>query len=230
MNTRSFPTICSALPSRVNVSHYPHLDGLHIADCSNPQDSIDVLIESDHYWDFVTIEIVRGEFGPMANSKFGWLLSGPIEFGTSSATTVTNLIISGTSDSLFDQAQDPLVGTLKRFWEAKSIGIKEESEIATSSDCFNENVCFNGHRYEVQLPWKENHPTAPSDYEVCVNRLRSLQRKLLSEPELVKEYDQIIEEQISNGIVERIPEEEQKEKEGENVHYLPHHVICKMTF
>lgn len=117
------------------------------------------------------------------NSKFGWLLSGPTDSATSSEMSVTNLIISGTSDSLFDQAQDLLVGTLKRFWETESIGIKEESEITGSSHCFNENVCFNGHRYEVRLPWKDNRPTVPSDYELCVNRLRSLQRKLLKEPE-----------------------------------------------
>ena len=79
----------------------------------------------------------------------------------------------------------------------------------------------------MQLPWKENRPTVPSDYELCVSRLRSLQRKLLKEPELVKEYDQIIEEQKNHGIVERIPEEEQKEKEGENVHYLPHHAVIR---
>lgn len=224
----SFPTICSALSSRVNISHYPHLHGLHLADCSNPQDSIDVLIGSDHYWDFVTTEIVRGEFGPTAiNSKFGWLLSGPTECVTSSETTVTNLIISGTSDSLFDQAQDPLIGTLKKFWETESIGIKGESEIISSSDSFNENVRFNGQRYEVQLPWKENYPTVPSDYELCVNRLRSLQRKLLKEPELMKEYNQIIEEQVNNGIVEGIPTEETMEKMGENVHYLPHHAVVR---
>ena len=177
----SFLTICSALSSRINVSHYPHLNGLHLADCSNPQDSIDVrLIGSDYYWDFVTTEIVRGELGPTAiNSKFGWLLSGPTESVTSAETTVTNLIISGTSDHLFDQTQEPLTGTLKRFWETESIGIKEESEISGSSDCFNENVRFSGRRYEVQLSWKENQPTVPSDYELCVNRLRSLQRKLL---------------------------------------------------
>ena len=165
----------------LNVSHYPHLNGLHLADCYNPQDSIDVrLIGSDYYWDFVTTEIVRKELGPTAiNSKFGWLLSGPTESVTSAETTVTNLIRSGTSDHLFDQTQEPLIGTLKRFWETESIGIKEESEISGSSDCFNENVRFSGRRYEVQLPWKENHPTVPSDYELCVNRLRSLQRKLL---------------------------------------------------
>ena len=94
----------------------------------------------------MTTEIVRGVVGPTAiNSKFGWLLSGPTESTTSSETSVTNLIISGTSDSWCDQARDPLVSTLKRFWETESIGIKEESEITRSSDCFNENVCFNGH-------------------------------------------------------------------------------------
>ena len=77
-------------------------------DCSDSQDSIGVLIGSDYHWDFVTNEIVRVDFGPTAiNSKFGWLLSGPMEFATSSETSVTNLIISGNSNGLFDHTQDP---------------------------------------------------------------------------------------------------------------------------
>ena len=81
----SFPAICSPLPTRVDASSYPHLHRLQLADCSDSQDLIDVLIGSDYYWDFVTNEIVRGDFGPTAiNSKFKWLLSGPVEFTTSS--------------------------------------------------------------------------------------------------------------------------------------------------
>ena len=189
---------------------------------------LSTLFGPDHYWDFGTTEIVPGEFGPTAiNSKFGWLLSGPTESVTSSETIVTNLIISGTSDHIFGQAQDPLIGTLKRVWETESVGIKEEYEISGSSDCLNENICFSGQQHEVQLPWKENHPTVPNHYELCVNRLRSLQRKLLKEPELIKEYNQIIVEQVNNGIVERIPTEEKMEKMGENVHYLSHHAVVR---
>lgn len=84
--------------------------------------------------------------GTAINSKFGWLLSGPTEFTTSSETTVTNLIISGNSNGLFDHTQDPLVDTLKQFWETESIGIKGELECEQSSDCFNDNVRFNGER------------------------------------------------------------------------------------
>ena len=137
----SFPTICSPLPSRVDANNYPHLHGLKLADYSDSEDSIDVLSGSDYYWDFVTSEIVRGDFGPTAvNSKFGWLLSGPTESVINQETTVTNLTIAGNSNSLFDYAQDTLVDTSKQFWETESIGITEVSEITKSHDGFNEQV------------------------------------------------------------------------------------------
>ena len=72
----------------------------------------------------------------------------------------------------------------------------------------NDNVQFNGECYEVELPWKENRPVISSDYELCVNRLKSLQRRLLKEPDLIQEYDRIIEDQISQGIVEKVPAEQ----------------------
>ena len=55
----SFPTICSPLP---------------LANYSNSEDSIDVLIGSDYYWDFVMSEIVRGDFGPTAGQQQIWLV------------------------------------------------------------------------------------------------------------------------------------------------------------
>ena len=112
-----------------------------MADYSDSEDSIDVLIGPDYYWDFVTSEIVRGDFGPTAvNSKFGWLLSGPTESVINQETTVTNLTIAGNSNSLFDYTQHALVDTLKQFWETGSIGIKEVSEITKSHNGFNEQV------------------------------------------------------------------------------------------
>ena len=90
-------------------------------------------------------------------------------------------------------------------WNPESIGIKKELEITRSSGCFNENIYFNGHRHEVQLPWKENHPTVPSENELCGNCLRSLQHKLLKESYLVKEYNQIIEDQTNMELWKEYP-------------------------
>ena len=75
----NFPVICFPLTKRVNIDRYPQLRYLQLADHSEPgQESLDILIGSDYYWDLVTNEIIQGEYGPTAvNSKFGWLISGP---------------------------------------------------------------------------------------------------------------------------------------------------------
>ena len=50
--------------------------------------SIDVLIGSDYYWDIIMSESIRADYGPTAiNSKFGWVLSGPV---TNSLFSVDN--------------------------------------------------------------------------------------------------------------------------------------------
>ena len=67
----SFPVVCSSLPLQVDVSAYPHIKGLPLADEFNGQehDSIDVLIGSDQCWNFITGETVRRDFGPTALSS-----------------------------------------------------------------------------------------------------------------------------------------------------------------
>ena len=92
-----FPVICSSLPSKVDVTQYPHLDNLEFTDNfdSSRSDSIDVLIGSDYYWSVVNGEAVRGETGPTAvNSKLGWLLSGPVGKGSSDHVN-SHLVITG---------------------------------------------------------------------------------------------------------------------------------------
>lgn len=64
-----FPVICSPLPTNITVKDYPHLKDLKLADCSNGYHSIDVLIDSDYYWDIVEGVIIRGVSGPTACSE-----------------------------------------------------------------------------------------------------------------------------------------------------------------
>ena len=40
---------------------------------------------------------------------------------------------------------------------------------------------------------------------MCVSRLRSLRHKLRNEPNLLSDYDKIIQQQCGAGIVERVP-------------------------
>jgi hypothetical protein len=65
----------------------------------------------------------------------------------------------------FETSHDPLIETLKTFWNTESIGIKDDSRYNESSELFNESVRFNGERYEVELPWKEDVP----QYQMITN-------------------------------------------------------------
>ncbi len=50
---------------------------------------------------------------------------------------------------------------------------------------------------------------------------------MLQQPEVLNEYDQIIREQIKNGIVEIVPDNEVSNVNGDCVHYLPHHAVIR---
>ena len=56
--------------------------------------------------------------------------------------------------------------------------------------------------------------------------------KMLRQPELLQEYNQIIQQQIQDGIVvEKVPDEEIENTDNESVHYLPHHgVVATSTY
>ena len=230
----NFPVICSPLPKSVDIDDYPHLQGLELADSSESQCGIDILIGSDHYWDIVTGESIRGNFGPTAiNSKFGWLLSGPtnIPSSTNDSNVVSNLIISG--EPFLNEANDndEIVSMLKTFWETESAGIVDDSmcERQVPNITVKRNdISFNGRHYETGLPWKEDCAPTSNNYGMCVSRLRSLHHKLKNEPNLLSEYDKIIQQQCETGIVERVPKSNSaNELDATSVHYSPHHAVVR---
>ena len=116
--------------------------------------SIDILIGSDHYWDLVKGESIRGDFGPTAvKTWLGWLLSGPTNNSQNKWNVVSNLVILGESFSNEARKSDEMADILKRFWNVESLRILD-------TDCKNElvnqkgEITFNGTHYEVGLPWK----------------------------------------------------------------------------
>ena len=84
-----------------NGSEEIELSGLELADFDDDDNdnTIDILIGIDHYWDVVTGDVVKGESGPTAGrSKLGLLLSGRVPKSVESQDpTVSNLILAGES-------------------------------------------------------------------------------------------------------------------------------------
>ena len=92
---------------------------------------------------------------------------------------------------------------------------------------FQEKISFTNERYEVHLPWKTPHPLLPDNYQYHFSRkrLENLLERLRHEPEVLREYDSVIKEQLHRGIVEVV----EKPSEGEvgRVHYIPHHAVIR---
>ena len=67
----------------------------------------------------------------------------------------------------------------------------------------------------------------PDHLSLCENRLRSLLRRLQSQPLMLSQYDNIIREQLSQGIVEYVDDQEKPKSFSGNYHYLPHHGVIR---
>lgn len=133
----SFPVICFPLPNKIDVSKFPHLNGLEFADEFDEYMQWQIHRHSHqiwYYWNIVNGETVHGESGPTAvKSKLGWLLSGPIGEKISRNHISSHLVIKGKVDSsYYTNEHDELLNTIKDFWETESIGIKEQLSIGVT--------------------------------------------------------------------------------------------------
>jgi hypothetical protein len=66
------------------------------------------------------------------------------------------------------------------------------------------SVTFEDGRYSVSLPLKEQHELLPDNYDLSLARLNTLVKRLRKDQPILQEYNGIIEEQLHQGIVERI--------------------------
>lgn len=221
------PFICDPVNCQP-ISHsrdcYDHLVGLELADSADLEDSleIDVLIGCDFYWTLVTGRIRRGRSGPTAiQTKVGWVLSGPAD----QQDTSVNLTLTSTHTLKINTypVEPNLDDQLRRFWELESLGILQGE--ASVYEKFIQRISFNGQRYQVGLPWKDNHPPLPDNFELCYKRLTGLLRRLKQNPPLLAKYNAVIKDQLDRGIVEMVADP--PSSECERVHYLPHHPVVR---
>ena len=86
---------------------------------------------------------------------------------------------------------------------------------------FKEILTFKDGRYQVTRPWKEEIPDLPLNRELAIGRLKSNIERMKNKPELLKQYDSIIQDQIDKGVIEKV---DNTYVDGVK-HYLPNHAV-----
>jgi len=87
-------------------------------------------------------------------------------------------------------------------------------------------------RYKVTWPWKEDNPSLSSNYYLALGRLKSILLKLKKQPQLLQQYEAIMQEQLQRGIIEKVIT---GIEEGPIKHYIPttlssHHQKVRRRF
>ena len=148
----------------------------------------------------------------------GWVLSGPLKGKTAVGTVSINLNVSRSVTYLVVGSK--LEWEVKKLWDLETLVIREEKRM---HDPLFDNISFNGTRYSVQLSWKEGHKELPTNFAASQARLKSVLSRLRKDPEILREYDSVIKNQLEAGIIERVYELGQAGK----VHYLPHQAVIR---
>ncbi|UYV79434.1 hypothetical protein LAZ67_17002596, partial [Cordylochernes scorpioides] len=182
------------------------------------RDRIEVLIGADIAGRLLTDDQRRISSGLVAiRTKLGWTVMGKIPAtevrdDTSSLCVTTLLSLD-----------------LENLWKLDAIGVsdaevekKTQSLQAEMEEHFAHTTTrdIEG-RYEVALPWVQDKERIPSNRDLAENQLSSVRRKL-EEVGDMKEYGQIFEECINQGIIEY-----SREDKLDGVHNLPHRPVYK---
>ena len=110
-------------------------------------------------------------------SKLGWLLSGPFDVSHCKETCSMNLAITHVLRVAVESKEKHLLSQkFERFWDLDTIGIVEKEKSVYK--IFLDNISFHDNRYEVHLPFKEDHPMIEDNYELCKKHLSQLKKQL----------------------------------------------------
>ena len=120
--------------------------------------------------------------------------------------------------------EDDMSFELRRFWDYESLGIVDKGSLLY--DEFVSEVKLIDGRYQVRLPFKENHDLLPDNFSLSKSRLVSLLKRLRPSPELLERYNDVIQEQMKQGIIE--PVEQGIHNGVGRVHYIPHHKVVRI--
>ena len=199
---------------------YPHLNLVWFSDVCRNKDVLDiqVLIGSDYQWEFLEGEQIRGgHHEPVAiKTSLGWVLSGQLK--GESFSYQDSVVPFVQAD---DRSDSNSLQQVNKLWDLDSLGIRPEND--ASNESFVGEIQFTGSRYSVKLPWKAGHGPIPQNYSTCVSRLKTQLRRLEDDPDVLKEYHKIINEQIQEGIVSKVTGMEDAQK----ISYLPHSAVIR---
>ena len=222
----------------------PHITSLQLADdFSQTQFPVQILIGMDTVWQFLKPDVIYG-YPTVQASSLGYLISGRLfpttdSTSTNDSQTASQCFAAGHSlesfpfdDSkwfCYTRAKDLEVhNKVADFLKIETLGIEDPRDASQEDDFlerFQSQITYRDGTYFVPLPWLDNHPPLPSNFNLAHSRLQQVKKRLLK-PDLWKSYASIIADQTDKGYVEAVPTSEDPLSKSD-AHYLSHFFVLR---
>ncbi|XP_025997282.2 uncharacterized protein LOC113005669 [Solenopsis invicta] len=196
-------------------------DGIKLTDVNTGEEPIALLIDADIAGKLLTGKRKELKCGAVAlETLLGWTLIGRIDIQPKQKENTTLLLVS-----MFTQEKN-----IADLWKLDTLGITDPVEQKTKDahqeyvkENFRQTIKANTDgRYEVLLPWKEDHPSLVNNKNLAIKRLESTTKKLKAQ-ELYNAYQEVFDDWLLEGIIEKVPDEEI----DKDAYYLPHRGVIK---
>ena len=216
MNIRT-PTV-----SATGQSHWKHLDGLPIPDCTTGKIE---LLGANVIEAVLQREVRVGRAGqPVAiRTAFGWTLTGSVsDFVPETIKEIMYIERASTEEQIEE--------TVRKWWETESFGTKfTASESRSRKDAFaqhlmEQTIAKCADRYQAGLLWRDQGVTMPNNKGMALSRLKSLERRLLRQPAKAKVYQGTIQNYVKKGHARKLLKSELAINDQKRW-YLPHHAV-----
>ena len=217
-----------AIDWRKHANKWPHLRGIQFPK-PGPHPLVDILIGVDHVDLHYSFKDVKGRPGePVARlTPLGWTCVGP------ASTQRSGGLQTNFTHTYFVREQqensDEISNLLRRFWEIENYGTSTEFHLLTtdekaSLEKLEESIRYVDGRYQVAIPWKDDEPALPNNYEMALRRILNTEKRLLKNPEIGEAFTNNINQYLEKGYIRRL---DPTEKSPLKKWYLPHFPVVR---
>jgi hypothetical protein len=171
---------------------------------------IHIIIGDGTYSRIRTENVYKGNPGDpiVEETSFGWVIHGGDDYS---------------SDACMFARE---VNDYEQLYSLDVLGVEDRGEndkMQVLSE-FRENITRQEDgRYQVSIPWIPGSKLTATNEQQSRTRLYNVNKKLAKDEKLKQEYEKIIEDQLTNGVIERSPEK----PSGERVYYMPHKPVVR---
>lgn len=208
-----------------NIAKYAHLRDLEQDVICYATTRPGILVGTDHWEIIVSQELRVGKPSEPAASRtqLGWVVHG----------TVPRRIIKSQDSVLHvtekctGKHEDERLHNLVEFhFTIDALGVAQQRRVSEADQramkLVQETIKKTKDGYEVGLPWRQDKIKMPPSYDQAFRRLKSMERKMDSDPTFAAEYTTQIENLLKKGYAEPCDGSEMSSRVG---WFLPHFAV-----